>query len=169
MTDQNHVFARFRDDAPGATPQREMLNVRRRGSMGGTRAVEVVHVKSGRAAVQEQPDRPTNLRSAAWSDGFPVKPTVAAAAETFAPRPPEEPRAHIMPAWQPSETEHKVVAEQSPSPRPRGRPRKSPLQTATTSADPFDDQDDGVNCLRCGYRVQDSRAGRGLMTCAGCG
>jgi hypothetical protein len=36
-------------------------------------------------------------------------------------------------------------------------------------ADPFDANDDGANCLRCGYAVEPARERRGLMTCAGCG
>jgi hypothetical protein len=36
-------------------------------------------------------------------------------------------------------------------------------------ADPFDANDEGANCLRCGYVVERARERRGLMTCAECG
>ncbi|MDO9714295.1 hypothetical protein [Paracraurococcus lichenis] len=36
-------------------------------------------------------------------------------------------------------------------------------------ADPFAGEDDGANCLRCGYLVEAAREKRGLLTCAACG
>ena len=51
-----------------------------------------------------------------------------------------------------------------------GRPRKQPaMAPARRIADPFDPNDDGANCLRCGYAVERARERRGLMTCAVCG
>jgi hypothetical protein len=35
-------------------------------------------------------------------------------------------------------------------------------------ADPFSNED-GANCLRCGYLVEPAREKSGLMTCSGCG
>jgi len=35
--------------------------------------------------------------------------------------------------------------------------------------DPFDAEDDGANCMRCGYAVEPAREKRGLLTCAHCG
>jgi hypothetical protein len=40
---------------------------------------------------------------------------------------------------------------------------------AAVCVNPFNNEHDGANCLRCGYRVDDARASRALMTCAGCG
>ena len=52
------------------------------------------------------------------------------------------------------------------------RPRvpKAPILKATVRrfADPFAD-DDGANCLQCGYLVEPAREKRGLMTCSACG
>jgi len=51
------------------------------------------------------------------------------------------------------------------------RPRvlKAPIKAAVRRfADPFAD-DDGANCLRCGYLVEPAREKRGLMTCSACG
>jgi hypothetical protein len=36
-------------------------------------------------------------------------------------------------------------------------------------ADPFDDDESGANCFRCGYLVEQARESRGLMTCSKCG
>jgi len=35
--------------------------------------------------------------------------------------------------------------------------------------DPFNSDDDGASCMRCGYLIESSRERRGLMTCAECG
>jgi hypothetical protein len=55
----------------------------------------------------------------------------------------------------------------------RGRPRipkaPAPVSTAQRFADPFAADDDGANCLRCGYLVEPARERRGLLTCATCG
>lgn len=170
MTDMHRVFARFHDDdSPEPSPQREVLNVRRRGSGHATRTVEVVHVKSGRPAPEERHSRPSNVRAAVWSEVFPTKPAAANPMEALEARAVVEPTAHVMPAWQPSEVASPAPETVTPPPRPRSRPRKLAPPNPVGSADPFDDEDTGANCLRCGYRVQDARASRGLLTCAKCG
>ena len=167
MADIDRVFAQFHGKAPSGGRQREVLNIRRRGRDQGVRAVEVVHARSERPPVGEPPGRPATMRSATWSDGFPVKPMLVSPVE--APAPPEvaEPKRHVMPAWQPAQPAESPGAEKverMERPHRRGRSRALP-----TSADPFDEQDEGANCLRCGHRIQEARARRGLMTCAGCG
>lgn len=169
MTDIHQVFARFRDESPEPLPQREVLSIPRRGAGHGTRTVEVVHVKSRRPAPEERPSRPSSVRAAIWSDGFPTKPAVADPMKALEARPVAEPTAHVMPAWQRSEASTPAPEETAQPPRPRGRPRKLALPNSVGSADPFSDEDDGTNCIRCGYRVQDARASRGLLVCASCG
>jgi hypothetical protein len=169
MTDIHRVFARFHDDSPEPSPQREVLNVRRRGSGHATRTVEVVHVKSGRPAREERRVPPSSVRAAVWSEGFPTKPAVANPMEALEARAVAEPKAHVMPAWQPSEVVSPEAEKATQPSRPRDRPRKLALPSSVGSADPFDDEDTGANCLRCGYRIQDARASRGLLTCADCG
>jgi hypothetical protein len=82
-----------------------------------------------------------------------------------------------MPAWQPS------VVEPAPEPAPAApsesaqtttspparRERRTANGPGRRVADPFDADDDGANCLRCGYVIERARERRGLMTCAGCG
>ena len=54
--------------------------------------------------------------------------------------------------------------------RGRGRPRKETLGVPVRPiADPFDEDDDRANCMRCGYAIDPQRERRGLMTCAPCG
>ncbi|TDH58003.1 hypothetical protein E2C06_34885 [Dankookia rubra] len=57
---------------------------------------------------------------------------------------------------------------------PARRGRRSPsarvhAETPRSYADPFAEDDDGANCIRCGYLVEPAREKRGLLTCAGCG
>jgi hypothetical protein len=49
-------------------------------------------------------------------------------------------------------------------------PRKPRVPKAAVRrfADPFADED-GANCIRCGYLVEPAREKRGLMTCSVCG
>jgi len=87
---------------------------------------------------------------------------------------------HAMPAWEPAATkeapsapgsEKAAVAPDATARRGRGWPRKEvrPTPRARHVADPSDADDDGANCLRCGYAIELAREKRGLMTCADCG
>ncbi|MGG5819098.1 hypothetical protein [Falsiroseomonas sp. HW251] len=182
MSEIDRVFARFRDDKSRTAERREQRSISQRGSHGTqtSRTVEVVHVRSGARSRQVDPSRAPSfgVRSASWDDGFPArdappafpgapKPAVAAAvAPTF----------HVMPARSPSvpASEAAPVAPDSEpvveGRRSRGRPRKQPVVApARRVADPFDANDVGANCLRCGYVVEPAREKHGLMTCAACG
>jgi len=53
--------------------------------------------------------------------------------------------------------------------KPRGPKPNPPKVTARQFADPFAEDDDGANCIRCGYLVERARETRGLITCAKCG
>lgn len=81
------------------------------------------------------------------------------------------PRKH--PVGQPVATLPATASAEEPVAEPhrsRGRPRKQPGSPPTRRvADPFDIEDCGANCMRCGYAVEPAREKRGLMTCAECG
>lgn len=182
MDDKDHVFARFKDEKPDQADRRGTLNIPRRNGAGGSRTVEVVHLRSG-GAIKDRPQRTdTHLRAASWDNGFQAKRGVA----MNVPPAPDAPRAaapttHVMPAWEPAATEagptsppRSGTAAQAPAvaQRPgRGRPPKemSAAPSARRVADPFDADDAGANCMRCGYAIEPAREKRGLLTCSGCG
>lgn len=82
-------------------------------------------------------------------------------------------RPRKQPAWEPTAAEVDPAVADAPiatSRRGRGRPRKTgTLAPARHVADPFNADDDGTNCMRCGYAIGPAREKRGLMTCAPCG
>ncbi len=182
MDDIDRVFARFKDDKPEPADRRETLNVPRRNGTGGSRTVEVVHLRSGRGTTDRPQRLDPRLRAESWEGGFQARrpvampaspaPVAAAAAKT--------PTTHVMPAWEPAAAREASAAPGSPdvadapddaARRGRGRPRKeaSAAPPARHVADPFDAGDDGANCMRCGYAIEPRRERRGLMTCAACG
>lgn len=143
MDDIDRVFARFKDDKPEPTNRRETLSIPRRNGAGGSRTVEVVHLRSS-AAINDRPRRvDTHVRAASWEAGFPAKraiatPAVGEPTTASATAPP----VHVMPAWEP------VAAEETPSPlagrtpqvegrRGRGRPRKQ-ISGAPGGLPPFE-------------------------------
>ncbi|MGG5819671.1 hypothetical protein [Falsiroseomonas sp. HW251] len=178
MSEIDRVFARFRDDKSPTAERREVRNVPQRGTR-GSRTVEVVHVRSGAPGRAREQARPRSLgvRAASWEDSFPARDAPPAFPD--APKPsiaaPMTPTFHVMPPRSPSVPA--AVAEPAvPDPElvvaPRrgpGRPRK---QTAVAPrrrvAGPFDSNDDGANCRRCGYVIEPAREKRGMVTCAGC-
>lgn len=181
MDDIDRVFARFKDDKPEPADRREMLSIPRRNGAGGSRTVEVVHVRSGRGTTDRPQRLDPRVRAASWDGGFqaqrpvatPAPPAPAAAVATM-------PTTHVMPAWEPGAAEEAssapasekvAVAPDATVRRGRGRPPKEvrPTPAARHVADPFDAADDGANCMRCGYAIEPAREKRGLMTCAGCG
>jgi hypothetical protein len=176
MSEIDRVFARFRDEKSLTNDRREVRRIPQRGT-GGSRTVEVVHVRSGATArPSARPHQPSfGVRAAAWEDGFPARQVVTAAALVEPEVETTKPIAHLMPP----RTSVAANAEAAPLPhiqealtpvrRGRGRPRKLAVAPPTRHvADPFNADDDGANCLRCGYAIEPAREKRGLMTCAGC-
>jgi hypothetical protein len=178
-SEADRVFARFHDETPPTTDRRETRNIPARGTR-ASRTVEVVHVRSGTPARASAPPQPSSsrVRAAAWDDGFPARAAPPPFSET--PKPaiaaPVAPTFHLMPARSPSAPAAEATPV-LPDPEPtvaarrgRGRPRKQTVVApAKRIADPFDANDEGSNCIRCGYAVQPARERRGMMTCAGCG
>jgi hypothetical protein len=178
MDEKDRVFARFKDDKPAASDRREMLSIPRRGSAMGSRAVEVVHVRSSGAPIgKSQLRRPAFTdRAATWENGFPARPPAQLPPVVDAQAPVRaEPVTHVMPMWEPTAAETEAatpVRDEAPvaAAEPavevsRPRTRKS----ARRVADPFDASDDSANCIRCGYAIEASREKRGLMICSACG
>ena len=167
MDDKDHVFARFKDDRPAPADRRETLSIPRRAGATGSRMVEVVHIRSGRDAK----DRPRRLDpqvvAASWEDGFParVPKAVPAPAEPELAVAAAAPKAHVMPAWEPTPVEPEAVVAAGPPP-PRAPRSAAPARRV---AAPFDAEDDGANCMRCGYALEAERERRGLLTCGRCG
>lgn len=178
MTDIDRVFARFSAPGAAATPSRQTVTVPGRGTR-GSRVVEVVRLRSGRSAAEAAPARhAANIGAAAWGAEVSSKgsaPVRAAATPTAAAPPSPQPVVHVMPAWQPKPVEvqptpsrEETEASSLPAaPKAPRRTRSGP--TPRRVADPFDANDEGANCLRCGYAVEPVRERRGLMICVGCG
>lgn len=181
MDDIDRVFARFKDGKPEPADRRETLSIPRRSGTGGSRTVEVVHLRSGRGTTDRPQRLDPRVRAASWDGGFQAKRSVAppvlsapVTANAITPT------THVMPAWSHAATEEASSAPESPTAaeapdvaerRRRGRPRKE-ISTTTPDrhvADPFDADDDGANCLRCGYAIEPAREKSGLMTCLACG
>ncbi len=180
MDDIDRVFARFKDDKLEPADRRETRSIPRRSGAGGSRTVEVVHLRSGRGTTDRPQRLDPRVRAASWDGGFQAKRAIAT---PVLPAPVSVPviasTTHVMPAWDPAVTEEASSAPGSLSVaeapdvaarRGRGRPRKEVSTTPLPRrvADPFDASDDGVNCMRCGYAIEPAREKRGLMTCAGC-
>jgi hypothetical protein len=178
MSDIDRVFARLGGRQTASGDQREVRSIPRKGGATGSRVVEVVRLPSRDAGTgKQQLQRPGPVRSQTWDDGFPAR--SAPPRFTEPPRLAEEapvPMAHVMPMWEratndeaaapPAPAENPPAEIRQPAARPSaGKARASRRRVA----DPFDAEDDGANCLRCGYVVEAARERRGLMTCAACG
>jgi hypothetical protein len=132
MDDKDRVFANFKDDRTDAPNRREVLTIPRRAGASGSRAVEVVRVRSG-GAVRDRPQRvDTHVRAASWEEGFRAKAPLGAPA-LLEPAPtaqsPLPPTAHLMPAWESSARVADAAPPASLHAPPRrgpGRPRKHP-------------------------------------------
>jgi hypothetical protein len=178
MDDKDRVFARFKDDKPAAANRREMLSIPRRGGATGSRAVEVVHLRSNGAPTgKDQLRRPAFTdRAATWEAGFPARPPVRPPAVVDAAPPvTAKPVTHVMPMWAPTAVAaeaatavHGEAPTEAAVPAIEARPPQT-QKPARRVADPFDASDDAANCMRCGYAIEPARENRGLMTCAGCG
>jgi len=134
MDDIDRVFARFKDDKPEPADRRETLSIPRRSGAGGSRTVEVVHLRSGRGTTDRPQRLDPRVRAASWDGGFQAK-RATATPDLPAPVtvPVIAPTTHVMPAWDPAVTEQASSAPGSPiadeaadasERRGRGRPRK---------------------------------------------
>jgi hypothetical protein len=47
-------------------------------------------------------------------------------------------------------------------------PKAAAVEVARGFADPFANDDDGANCIRCGFLVEAAQESRGMLTCANC-
>lgn len=175
MSDTDRVFARFTTPEAAAAPSRQTVTIPGRGTR-GSHVVEVVHLRHGGGAVDEAPARhAADVGGAAWGDeisgkgsvSIPVMPGPAAPAAS-------QPVVHLMPAWEPKPVESQAAPQtvaSEPEQRPETKATRRPRAASPTRrvADPFDPNDDGANCIRCGYLVETTRERRGLATCAACG
>jgi hypothetical protein len=188
MSEASRVFpAQKGRGATSLISEKRFIQTRpRRGGPGSgqPRVVEVVHVQRGRSPSSDEQLRAAarSVRSEAWLDGdatTPEQPSSAPAPMPVAPKP-AQPVVHVMPMWQPSAQQQGVETVAAPDtalaetvpPARRGRRSQSARARAETPrsyADPFAEEDDGANCIRCGYLVEPAREKRGLLTCAGCG
>lgn len=179
MSDIDRIFSRFVGKKPESSDKREILNIPRKGSAMGSRAVEVVHVRLGGVSPGKGQARRLTLNDHAetWERGFPARQPAQRPSpdEERAPAP-AAPVTHVMPMWEPA-----AVTADAATPTMVAEPAASPCRDVDAShrpskrrparrvADPFDADDDAANCMRCGYAVEPSRDRRGLMTCAACG
>jgi hypothetical protein len=174
MSDIDRVFARMGGGDPAASEQRELKSVPRRGSASGSRVVEVVRLRSQGAPRGENQlqHSSSGVRAQTWQNGFPTRSAPAPLPQPPAAKAPE-PVGHVMPM-------RRLLAELPPppapadaaqdsAPAPARRARRRSAGESRRVADPFDANDDGANCLRCGYLVEPARERRGTMTCAECG
>jgi hypothetical protein len=166
-SEKRHIFSAPRRSGPGA---------------GKSKLVEVVHVRRERSRPVENQPRPAlwSVPAEARSESLRAKPAQLLPPQDMQPVAPDPapPVVHVMPMWTPS-----LPQPAAPGPQPddapvgtavtkQRKPRIAKTPTAKAAvrrfADPFSEED-GANCLRCGYLVQPARERRGLLTCATCG
>jgi hypothetical protein len=178
MSDIDRIFARLGGRQPAGGDQSELRNIPRKAASAGGRTFEVVRVPARGGAPRAGAHRTDfRLRAETWHHGFLAKstPPPSPAPMSVAAEAPN-PVAHVMPAWTPAVAEPSAmptstVASEAAQPAPpRAKRTRGPERAVSRRvADPFDSNDDGANCLRCGYAIQPARERRGLMTCSDCG
>lgn len=187
MSEADRVFPR-KEGQGASSPsveKRLILSAPRRSGLGAgkSRVVEVVHVRRGKGRPTEESSRPApwDLRAETWPEGIHPKAALPLPQADVQPAPPEpaQPTVHVMPMWEPSPQQSAPpVAEPIEPPAETAvaehrKPRTSKPPAAKTRArpfaDPFADDDNGANCIRCGYLVEQGREKRGFMTCLKCG
>jgi hypothetical protein len=175
MSEADRLFARMTTPRSlSSLEDKQFLHVtsRRRGAVASqSRVVEVVHRRSGHRAPAVEP-----APAASWPEGFQGRsaPPLPLAEDLIERSVPAPSVAHLMPGWepllaslQPTEPAAKIPADSWP--RPRGaKPENQPNTIKRAFADPFAADDNGTNCIRCGYLVSPARAKRGLATCLQC-
>jgi hypothetical protein len=188
MSEADRVFPRQEgQEAPASsTEKRLILSAPRRSGFGAgkSRVVEVVHVRRSKSRPIEDGSRPVawNVRAETWPEGFRAKSSVPPLPpQDMQPHVPEpaQPTTHVMAVYEPSPQQPaEPVATTAKPPvettvverrQPRLSEPKAPKVTARRFADPFAANEEGANCIRCGYLIQPAREKRGLMTCAACG
>jgi hypothetical protein len=185
MSEADRVFARLSKRGSSSSETRQVVTVPRRNRSGTTasRIVEVVHVarRTSRLPADHSRTRLDDAGAETWRDGLPAKRPSAVPAPAPQPSASEftPPIVHVMPAWEPS-TRQPIAVDDKPAELPsstmatkhldqRDAETVTPTVTARRFADPFAGDDDGANCIRCGYLVERARDARGLWTCASCG
>jgi hypothetical protein len=181
MSEADRVFfARKGQKSQNSTSeQRLILSTSRRSGPGAgkSRMVEVVHVRrDGARPVKDDPSPAQwSLRAEVRPEGLRAKPPEPLPLRDIQPvaPAPTPPVVHVMPMWQPSppgpKPDELPIETAVAGPRkPCVRKSATPNEAVRRFADPFAD-DDGANCLRCGYLVEPAREKRGLMTCSACG
>jgi hypothetical protein len=179
MSEADRVFARMIKPGSHTAPEDTQLlqiKTRRRGAVAGqSRTVEVVHRKSDRAMPASAPARPpvSAAHAATWDERFPARhvAALALAADPPATPAPSPPVVHVMPGWEPLLPP--VTPTMAPLPplhhkTAKAAPSALPKANKRAFADPFDAEDTGANCIRCGYLVSPARERRALTTCARC-
>jgi hypothetical protein len=186
MFEANQVFPhREAPDAQSPSAERRLIlaHSRKKGSGSGSRVVEVVQVRRGNAKRPDDhsPSELRNVRAEAWPEGFRAKSPGPVPPDDLRPATsePTQPVAHVMPMWEP------CLQQAAP---PAAKPANPPVRASTVKgvrkhaakpsapkvaerhfANPFAETDDGANCVRCGYLVEQARDRRGLRTCSRCG
>jgi hypothetical protein len=186
MSEADRVFPARKGQGPQALSRekRHILSAPRRSGpgTGKSRVVEVVHVRRDKLRPSKDRPRPASASQHAetWPDEPQAKPAQPLSPQDIQPIVPEPvpPVVHVMPMWVPSQPQ-----TVPPAPNPdevagevgtaRQRRRRTPVEpgsrvAARRFADPFADEE-GANCMRCGYLVEPAREKRGLMTCSVCG
>ena len=187
MSEADRVFpARRGQGAQTLTSEKRFIQSRRRRGEAGSgqpRVVEVVHVGRRTAGPTEERPRPPawSVRAETWPEGFHAKPSGPLLTPPEPPMVPQPaaPVGHVMRPWwepvpskaaPPSTPSDQVPAEAAVTGQRKPRTRKTaPHAVARAFADPFAAEEEGANCLRCGYLVEPARERRGLLTCAACG
>jgi hypothetical protein len=186
MSEADRVFP-ARKGQGSQTPtseKRHILSAPRRSGPGAGKArmVEVVHVRRDRSRPSKDHPRPApaSQHAETWLEALQTKPARPLLPQDIQPIVPEPtpPVVHVMPMWAPSQPQpvspapkpDRVVGEAGMARQRRRRMPAEPLSkvAARRFADPFADED-GANCLRCGYLVEPAREKRGLLTCLACG
>jgi hypothetical protein len=186
MSEADRVFPHQEKQAAqtSSDERRLIITPPRKGGFGGgkSRVVEVVHVQRGRSKPTNARSRPapSNVRAETWPEGFRAKSPPPLPQRDIQPVAPEpaQPTVHVMAMWEPSaqESERLVTTPDEPlvgtvaveHRKPRTSKPNAPTATVRHFADPFAGDDDGANCIRCGYLVEQARERRGLMTCSQC-
>jgi hypothetical protein len=184
MSEADRVFSRHLKRATSSSETRHIVTAPRKNRFGtmANRVVEVVHVAHATPRPLRSQPHPVrrDAHAESWPDGFRAKtasPVSLPEARPVVPEP-TPPTVHVMPAWEPSAQQAALTGEglvEVPSGtatikhhEQHDAASNAPKGTKRRFADPFAADDNGANCIRCGYLVERARATRGLWTCSSC-